>query len=71
MNIKEIILLIIALLVSFALVGCENIRKYTDESKFEPKATDYSKYEHWLSLPVGADKKVDVLRICFYPIIGK
>jgi hypothetical protein len=55
MNLNKIQLLIIALLVSFTLIVCGN-----DSSTSEPIATDYSKSEHWLSLPAAVDKEVDV-----------
>jgi hypothetical protein len=59
MNVKKILLLFIALFVSLTLVACG------DDSKSEPKATDYSKSEHWLSLPAVVDKEVDVFYL--YP----
>ena len=57
---KKIIILVIALCFSLTLVACGN-----DGSKFEPKATDYSKSEHWLSIPAVVDKEVDVFYL--YP----
>jgi len=60
MSFKKIIVLVIALCFSFTLVACGN-----DGSKSEPKATDYSKSEHWLSLPSSPEKKVDVFYL--YP----
>jgi len=59
MNVKKILLLFIALFVSLTLVACG------DDSKSEPQATDYSKSEHWLSLPAVVDKEVDVFYL--YP----
>jgi len=59
MNVKKILLLFIALFVSLTLVACG------DDSKSEPKAMDYSKSEHWLSLPAVVDKEVDVFYL--YP----
>ena len=59
MNVKKTLLLFIALFISLTLVACG------DDSKSEPKATDYSKSEHWLSLPAVVDKEVDVFYL--YP----
>jgi len=58
-SVKNGLLVLIALLVSLTLVACG------DDSKSEPKATDYSKSEHWLSLPAVVDKEVDVFYL--YP----
>ena len=62
MNLKKIQLLIIALLVSFILAVCGNIGFGLTSA---PLATDYSKSDHWLSLPVAVDKEVDVFYL--YP----
>ncbi|MEI7636214.1 MAG: DUF3089 domain-containing protein [Syntrophus sp. (in: bacteria)] len=62
---KRILLLVIALAVSFTFSACGNVNKYAYDSKSEPKATDYSKSERWLSLPAAIDKKVDVFYL--YP----
>ena len=59
MSVKNGLLVLIALFVSLTLVACG------DDSKSEPKATDYSKSEHWLSLPAVVDKEVDVFYL--YP----
>jgi hypothetical protein len=58
-SVKNGLLVLIALFVSLTLVACG------DDSKSEPKATDYSKSEHWLSLPAVVDKEVDVFYL--YP----
>lgn len=58
-------LLIIVLWVSFTLVACGAGKMYTADSTSEPKATDYSKPERWLSLHYSAVKDVDVFYI--YP----
>ena len=60
MSLKKFIILVIALCFSFTLVACGN-----NGSKSEPKATDYSISEHWLSLPSSPEKKVDVFYL--YP----
>ena len=59
MSVKNGLLVLIALFVSLTLVACG------DDSKSEPQATDYSKSEHWLSLPAVVDKEVDVFYL--YP----
>jgi hypothetical protein len=58
-SVKNGLLVLIALFVSLTLVACG------DDSKSEPQATDYSKSEHWLSLPAVVDKEVDVFYL--YP----
>jgi len=60
LSLKKFIILVIALCFSFTLVACGN-----NGSKSEPKATDYSISEHWLSLPSSPEKKVDVFYL--YP----
>jgi pimeloyl-ACP methyl ester carboxylesterase len=55
---KKILLLSIALWVSFILAACEG------SSGPSPQATDYSKAAHWLSLPVVTEK-VDIFYL--YP----
>lgn len=52
--------------VIFPFEQRENVKKHTNA---EPKATDYSKSAHWLSLPVATDKKVDVFYL--YPTAWK
>lgn len=65
MDVKKIPILIIALLIIFTFSACGNVKKYTYDQKSAPKATDYSKAVHWLSLPAAIDKKVDVFYL--YP----
>jgi len=60
MSVKNSLLVLIALLLSFAPVACGN-----DSSNSALQATDYSKSEHWLSLPAAVDKDVDVFYL--YP----
>ena len=59
MSVKNGLLVLIALLLSFAPVACGN-----GSSNSAPQATDYSKPEHWLSLP-DTVKEVDVFYL--YP----
>ena len=55
MNIKKIITLWVVFWVSFPLAACGN----------QIQATDYSKPEHWMSVPAVVDKAVDVFYL--YP----
>ena len=66
--------IVVTIVISFSLifVGCGNKSKSAEMSKNTDNKTqkldnitDYSKSEHWLSLPVSADKKVDVFYL--YP----
>jgi pimeloyl-ACP methyl ester carboxylesterase len=59
MNIKNTLLLSIALLVSFIFAGCGS-----DSSNSTSQATDYSQARHWLSLP-AVTEKVDIFYL--YP----
>jgi hypothetical protein len=59
-KVKRILALVLALLVCLALAACGN-----GGSASESKATDYSRAEHWLSLPATPDKQVDVFYL--YP----
>lgn len=71
MTFKKIPLLLVTLFLSFNLVGCgtnnlvsNNLNTENDATNSaKPEkivATDYSKTEHWLSLPATTDKEVDV-----------
>ena len=69
MTFKKISLLLATFSLSFNLVGCGNPTttdiNTTELDKTKPAeskivATDYSKPEHWLSLPITTDKEVDV-----------
>jgi hypothetical protein len=62
---KKYIMAAIALFLSFTFVSCSNDPVAADDSITDPIATDYSKAEHWLSLPALGDKEVDVFYL--YP----
>lgn len=57
MNVKKLIILLIALFFSLTLVAFAN----------ESQTIDYSKSEHWLSLPSTVEKEVDVFYL--YPTV--
>lgn len=65
MKIKKLWLLLMVLFVSLNVVGCGNSAKMTVLQKSEIIATDYSKAEHWLSVPASTDKEVDIFYL--YP----
>jgi len=44
-----------------------DVVRFSEEVKNEENATDYSKSEHWLSIPASVDKEVDVFYI--YPTV--
>jgi hypothetical protein len=69
MKTKKYIMAAIALFLSFTFVSCSNDPLASDDSTTDPIATDYSKAEHWLSLPASADKEVDVFYL--YPTVWK
>ena len=57
MNVKKITIVVMVLFFSLTLVAFAN----------EPQTTDYSKSQHWLSLPSSAEKEVDVFYL--YPTV--
>jgi hypothetical protein len=65
MKTKRIILISIALFLGFTFISCSDDPVATDDLTTDPTATDYSKTEHWLSLPASLDKEVDVFYL--YP----
>ncbi len=69
MHVKKTAALFLTILMSFTLGACATKEKAKDATKTDtdPKitATDYTKPEHWLSLPTTPDKKVDVFYL--YP----
>jgi hypothetical protein len=71
-NAGKIITAINIVLVFIALIFCMNFQACSkdtidapDNSITDPNATDYSKSEHWLSLPATVNKSVDVFYL--YP----
>jgi hypothetical protein len=65
MRIRTNLFVILALLMSLAPTAFGANETYTNNSDSAPIATDYSKPEHWLTIPVVIDKKVDVFYL--YP----
>ena len=65
MKARMAILVFIMLSVCLIPTSCTNEPESTDDLKSDPYAIDYSKSEHWLSLPASIDKSVDVFYL--YP----
>ncbi len=59
----------ITLLLSLTFIVCTDIHVTAATPKYQQVITDYSKPEHWLSLPSSITKKVDIFYI--YPTAWK